>query len=236
MNKLSIGLPLLAAALAMAPAAMADSYVYTINGSNFSATLYLTATANDENGVTVSGVDTITSVAGTFKVNGTTYTINTPLAPETAKPGSNDTNFTTSADGEFLFDNLLYPGLTGNGILDWGDRVVLRWILHRDRNRYDRRMMQNAVDPLASAPQKLRIGHAATEELDLIAKRRDVLFPPAAEVVHTPHLVAALQRCLRQIGPDKASDTGNEESSVHSLRKVIRCPLTGQLAGQKYAP
>ena len=83
-----IALPVLAVALMAAPAAMADSYTYTITGSNFSATLNLTATANDANGIYVSGTDTITSVAGTFDVNGKTYVINTPIAPVLASLGN----------------------------------------------------------------------------------------------------------------------------------------------------
>jgi hypothetical protein len=85
---------------------------------------HVTATANDANGVVTPGTDTITSVAGSFTVNGTTYNINTPVSPETANFGSNSSNFTTSSDGGFLFDNLLYPSNSGNGILDWGGLLV----------------------------------------------------------------------------------------------------------------
>jgi hypothetical protein len=49
MKKFAIALPVLATALAMTPAALADSYTYTISGSNFSATLYLTADVPPEN-------------------------------------------------------------------------------------------------------------------------------------------------------------------------------------------
>jgi len=124
MKKFAIVFPVLAAALAMTPTVKADSYTYTISGSNFSATLYLTASPNNANGAPASGIDTITSVAGTFTVNGQTYDINNPIAPETAKYGSDDSSFTTSSDGGFLFDNLLYPGASGNGILDWGGLLV----------------------------------------------------------------------------------------------------------------
>jgi len=118
-----IALPVLAVALMAAPAAMADSYTYTITGSNFSATLNLTATANDANGIYVSGTDTITSVAGTFDVNGKTYVINTPIAPVLASPGSDATNPTDN--GAFLYDNLLYPTATpANGILDWDGLLI----------------------------------------------------------------------------------------------------------------
>jgi len=116
----------MAAALVAAPSAIADSYVYTINGSNFSATLYLTATANNENGFTgasAAGIDTITSVSGTFKVNGTTYDINSPVAPVAAAFGSDATN-PTDNDG-FLYDNLLYPtAMQNNGVLDWDGLLI----------------------------------------------------------------------------------------------------------------
>jgi hypothetical protein len=119
MKKISIALLALAAALAASSVARADSFTYTILGGNFSATLYLQATANDANGVATPGVDTITSVSGTFTDSKGTFTF-TNLIPETANAGSDGTNLTTSLDGEFLFDNLLYPSGSGNGILDWG--------------------------------------------------------------------------------------------------------------------
>lgn len=127
MKKISLALLALAAALAITPAAMADSFEYTINGSNFSAALNLvTGPANVANGVAQTAAYTILDVSGTFTVNGTTpitYTFG-PTAPEVANTGSNATNLTLSSDGEFLFDNLLYPGKTGNGILDWGGLLV----------------------------------------------------------------------------------------------------------------
>jgi hypothetical protein len=119
MKKFSIAMLALAAALAITPAAQADSFTYTIVGSNFSATLYLQATANSANGVATPGVDTVTSVGGTFKDSNGTFTF-TNLATETANAGSNGGNLTTSSDGAFLFDNLLYTTASGNGILDWG--------------------------------------------------------------------------------------------------------------------
>lgn len=124
MRKLRGVLPVLAAVLAIAPLAKADSYTYTISGSNFSATLYLTALANDANGVSVTGTDTITSVAGSFTVGGKTYSINTPIAPVQANAGSNAGNPTNN--GSFLYDNLLYPNpKQTNGILDW-DGLLLQ--------------------------------------------------------------------------------------------------------------
>ncbi len=122
MKKFAIVFPVLAAALAMTPAAKADSYTYTISGSNFNATFYLTASANNANGVVTPGTDTITSVAGTFTVGGHTYDIDTAIAPVTAAIGSDDTHPTNN--GEFLFDNLLYPSASKNKILDWDGLLI----------------------------------------------------------------------------------------------------------------
>jgi hypothetical protein len=116
-------LPVLAAALAIAPLAKADSYTYTISGSNFNATFYLTALANDANGMGVAGTDTITSVAGSFTVGGKTYNINTPIAPVAADAGADATHPTNN--GSFLYDNLLYPNpKQANGILDWDGLLI----------------------------------------------------------------------------------------------------------------
>jgi PEP-CTERM motif len=119
MKKFSIAMLALAAALAISPVAKADSFVYTIVGSNFSATLYLQATANTANGVATPGVDTVTSIGGTFTDSNGTFTFS-DLATETANAGSNGSSLTTSADGEFVFDNLIYTNASGNGVLDWG--------------------------------------------------------------------------------------------------------------------
>jgi len=133
MKKVHIALPVLAAALAMAPAAMADSYDLTINGSNFSANLYLTATPGTESGAPgPATIDTITLVSGTFTITGGpdagTYTLNN-VAPVAAMPGSNATNPTDSYG--FLYDNLLYPtnastpcATQTNCALDWDGLLV----------------------------------------------------------------------------------------------------------------
>jgi hypothetical protein len=67
-------------------------------------------------------------VSGTFDItNGPSEVFAaTPTVP--ADPGANAYNPTTSSDGKFLFDNLLYPEYagvgTGNGILDWGGLLI----------------------------------------------------------------------------------------------------------------
>jgi hypothetical protein len=128
MKKLSLALFALAMALATVPEAQADSFYYKIDGVNFSADL--TFTTGDAP-VIVPGPNSsnvtayiVTSVAGIFDiVNGPSETFGaTPT--ESANSGANAYNPTTSSDGQFLFDNLLYPENahtgTGSGILDAG--------------------------------------------------------------------------------------------------------------------
>ncbi len=114
MKKHSIVLLALVAALALTPVALADTFNYNISGANFSADLTLYT------GPAAGNVYTINWVSGTFTVNNGTAITFGMLPTETAAPGASATNPTYSADGQFLFDNLLYPSNTGNGILDWG--------------------------------------------------------------------------------------------------------------------
>ena len=121
MKRFSLAFLALAAALAMAPAALADSWIYTISGSNFTATLELTGTdVGLDPGPGGSSVDAyvITSVTGTFTDPTSTYPIvdTTPVPA----PGANAYSL-TDADG-YLFDNLLYPSL--NPALDWGGLLL----------------------------------------------------------------------------------------------------------------
>jgi hypothetical protein len=123
MKKFLLAFVALAAALAITPAAVADSWQYTISGSNFTSTLYLTGT--DELSVPGPGGGDVTayvisSVSGTFQIVGSPQITFGPTYTESAAPGSYAYNLTLSSDGQFLFDNLLYPFLTGNQILDWG--------------------------------------------------------------------------------------------------------------------
>jgi len=123
MKKFLLAFIALAAALAITPAAVADTWQYTIDGSNFTSTLYLTGTdvgqvpgpnpLDDVNAYVITSVSgSLTDPDGTYKF-GTTTT-------ESAASGSNAYDLTSSSDGQFLFDNLLYPSLSGNQILDWG--------------------------------------------------------------------------------------------------------------------
>jgi hypothetical protein len=127
MKRLSLALLVLATAIAISPAALADSFTYSINGSNFTADLtFYTGVTGAANGVTLppgSETTTINWVSGT--VTDSSGTFNFGMLPtETANLGSNAGSLTLSQDGKFLFDNLLYPGASGNGILDWGGVLV----------------------------------------------------------------------------------------------------------------
>jgi hypothetical protein len=122
MTKFSLASLAVAAALAITPAAFADTFDYTINGSNFSANLYLTTSPVDmvntvhEAG---TGLYSILDVAGTVTVGGATHTLSGPVV-ETANVGSDASNLTLSADNSWLFDNLLDPSKGAIGALDWG--------------------------------------------------------------------------------------------------------------------
>lgn len=123
MNKISIALLALAAALAITPSAQADSFTYTITGSDFSATLYLTATPVALPVAGPSGpvsADLITGVSGTFTDPSGTFSL---AGATVVNAGGATSNNFADADG-YLFDNLLYSGLTGNQILDWGGLLI----------------------------------------------------------------------------------------------------------------
>ncbi|MGD0736117.1 MAG: PEP-CTERM sorting domain-containing protein [Terracidiphilus sp.] len=117
MKKFSLALLALAAALAIAPSAMADTWQYTIAGANFSSDLILTTSGN-------GSTQYITAVQGIFDVTGNPTVFFNTTGTEAANPGSNAGSLTTSSDGGFLFDNLLYTTSSGNAILDWGGFLV----------------------------------------------------------------------------------------------------------------
>lgn len=122
MKKSSLALLALAAFFAVDPAARADEWAYSIDGSNFSADLTLFTTP------TVAGVATVQSMQGTFQISGesavTFGETSTENAVTAANPNPSANSLTLSSDGEFLFDNLIYTTATGNNILDWGGLLV----------------------------------------------------------------------------------------------------------------
>jgi PEP-CTERM motif len=126
MKNSSLALLALAVALVLTPAAMADTFDYTINGSNFSANLvFQTSAVQFDLGppgyLAEVPAYSVTSVSGTFTDPTQTYTFgSSPVVP--ASVGANAYDL-TDADG-YLFDNLIYPALPGNQILDWGGILI----------------------------------------------------------------------------------------------------------------
>jgi hypothetical protein len=127
MKKFSLAALALAATIAVTPAALADSFSYTISGSNFAANLVFQATsvptAPGPAGPGSPGVPAylVTSVSGTFADQTSTYTFGS--SPVVAAGAGANANNLTDADG-YLFDNLIYPTLSGNEILDWGGILI----------------------------------------------------------------------------------------------------------------
>ena len=123
MKKFSFAFFALAAALAITPAAVADSFSYAITGSNFTANVTFTTgnTAISETGPSgPTNAYLITNVSGTFDITGNSP-INFTSATMANAGGAGPTSL--ADNGEFLFDNLLYPSLPGNEVLDWGGVV-----------------------------------------------------------------------------------------------------------------
>ena len=117
MKKSSFALLALAATLALAPAAMADTWDYIIAGSNFTANLTLFTSSS-------GATQTVQDMAGTFQIAGQSAITFAETPTENAGPSATANNLTLSSDGEFLFDNLFYTNATGNNILDWGGLLV----------------------------------------------------------------------------------------------------------------
>ena len=123
MRKFWLVLLALTTAFATTPAALGDSFYYTINGQNFSADLTFTATPI----AGYSGDYTITGVTGWFNdpdTNGTvTLSSSNPATVIPAGdviPASGGNQPTYANNDGFQYDNVLYANQTGNGILDWG--------------------------------------------------------------------------------------------------------------------
>ena len=120
MRKLPLTLLSLAATLASAPAALADSYIfiYTGNVSNYSTGLYYPAAEITINGVFTTsgsanadgGID-ITSFTGTY-----TDTEDGVSGAISLYPGNGTyENYLTSANNLWLYDNLYYPKTNAPG-------------------------------------------------------------------------------------------------------------------------
>ena len=116
MKRLGLVLLTLAAAFAITPAAIADTWYYDITAVNFTADLTLVTSSS-------APIQTITNVEGTFEITGNapvTFGLTpTESASYPSNPTPSDYSLTISSDGRFVFDNLLYTQNSGNEILDW---------------------------------------------------------------------------------------------------------------------
>ncbi|MGA2049865.1 MAG: PEP-CTERM sorting domain-containing protein [Terracidiphilus sp.] len=118
MKKFTIALFAVAAALAITPAAMADEFTFDISGSGFTADLVLSTTAVAGS----PGEYLVTGVSGTFSDPYTNSAVIT-LAPS-AYIVSAGTPGATENNGVWEWDNLLYPGASGNAQLDWSGLLI----------------------------------------------------------------------------------------------------------------
>jgi len=111
----------LATALAISPAALADSLCFTISGSGITSSGTITFSTTS-----TPGIDEITGITGTFSTAnpGGFSGVITGL-----EPGSYDSNnLTLSSNGFYVFDNLFFPAGTApaadnspaGGLLDGG--------------------------------------------------------------------------------------------------------------------
>ncbi len=114
MKKMWLQALAMAAAVAIAPFANAESFTFAIDGTNFQSDFTFTAIQ------ITPGVDRITAVTGWFS-DPDSGIVNLSVNPATVVPAGSATalNYATSADGRFLYDNVLYTKAAGNGILDW---------------------------------------------------------------------------------------------------------------------
>lgn len=118
MKKSSLALLAVAAALAITPAAFADTWSFSVSGGGITSSGTITLQSIG------GGVDEITGITGTLSDTnaGIVNQQITGLAPSPATPG------TTVDDGLFIYDNLFYPSsnapvtcygsCTSGGLLD----------------------------------------------------------------------------------------------------------------------
>ena len=118
MKKISLALVALAAALAISPSAMADTWNFAIDGTDFTSNFTVYTNSN-------AATQLITAVSGTFDITGYSA-VTFGITPTVDAHGATASNLYNN--GAFLYDNLLYPGNAsipdGNGILDWGGFLV----------------------------------------------------------------------------------------------------------------
>ncbi|MGA2373647.1 MAG: PEP-CTERM sorting domain-containing protein [Candidatus Korobacteraceae bacterium] len=119
MKKLYLALLAMAVALAIAPAASADSWNFTISGDGITSSGTITATAAG------GGVFDITGITGTFSdssagISSAAITGLEPSAYSSASPNDSvyviSNNTSVIGSGDWMYDNLLYPGGTAPAI------------------------------------------------------------------------------------------------------------------------
>ena len=96
------------------------------------------------------------------------------------------------------------PGAVGVG---GGDGV-----LDAARDRGDGGLVEEIIDALDGVGHRVGVPDVGLAELELLAglERREVLAVPRREVVDAADLVAAVQKCLREVRPDEAGCAGDE--------------------------
>jgi len=117
MKKMWLQALAMAAAVAIAPFANAESFTFAIDGTNFQSDFTFTAI---QIAGQPAGVDRIKAVTGWFS-DPDSGIVNLSVNPATVVPAGDAIapNYATSPDGQFLYDNVLYTKAAGNGILDW---------------------------------------------------------------------------------------------------------------------
>jgi hypothetical protein len=120
MKKFTIALLAVAAALAITPAAKADTFTFNVAGGA------LDFVGN----ITITYSPTATSVPGGFLITGVSGSFSDPDTGGTVTLNSSD--FVVSAgapgnmanNGVFEWDNLFFPAEAGAGNLDWGGLLI----------------------------------------------------------------------------------------------------------------
>jgi hypothetical protein len=112
-------------AFAITPSAFADSFGYKVSGANFTSQHTFDAgPAGFANGVAEDRDYAITGRSGTLMSGSVTPANFGPMVLEGFNTGFGSNSPALSGDGGFIFDNLLYPGNSGNRIQDSGSILV----------------------------------------------------------------------------------------------------------------
>ena len=85
-------------------------------------------------------------------------------------------------------------------------------ILDRTRDRRDRPLVEDDVDPFHAARDRLLVDERPLHELEVPLERRDVRPPPAREVIEDAYPLAVLEKTLRQRRTNEPSPARHEIS------------------------